>query len=135
MVGIPLPNLFYYYYYYLFKQWRNLRYGEVKDYKATGEKWVFKHETGHFTQVAWANTDQVSKIRVFPIDRKMSKTGLFFIKVGCGFTKWKDPKYHRFLIVCNYGEGGNREDQIMFKHGEACSACPAGTTCKDSLCG
>ena len=43
------------------------------------------------------------------------------------------PKWKK-LIVCNYGESGNGKGQPMYLEGEPCSACPAGTTCDNSLC-
>ncbi len=89
------------------------RYNEVKDFGSSSiSSYAFSHATGHFTQVVWAETSEV----------------------GCGSSKWFDGKYHRMLVVCNYGEGGNRLEKPIFLEGPACSACPGGTACKDSLC-
>ncbi len=89
-----------------------LRYNEISKYHGPLNSYTFDHSTGHFTQLAWAETSEV----------------------GCGHSKWHDGKYFRKLVVCNYGEAGNREKKPLFQEGSPCSACPQGTACKDSLC-
>jgi len=46
-------------------------------------------------------------------------------RLGCG----RRGRY----VVCNY-LGGNMSGASIYKRGEACSACPEGTTCADGLC-
>merc|ERR1711962_1595000 len=46
-------------------------------------------------------------------------------RLGCG----RRGRY----VVCNY-LGGNMIGSSIYKRGEACSACPEGTTCADGLC-
>ena len=90
-------------------------YDEVNLYTGTGENFVFDHATGHFTQLVWADTDEV----------------------GCGWAKWVDGTWHKKVVVCNYGTAGNVEGTAMYLEGAACSACPDGTSCDsafDGLC-
>nr|CAI5843742.1 unnamed protein product [Callosobruchus analis] len=49
--------------------------------------------TGHFTQLIWADTEFI----------------------GCGYSRFKDGRMNRMLIVCNYGPGGNVLGQVPYK--------------------
>eukprot|EP00092_Neocalanus_flemingeri_P011792 GFUD01012715.1.p1 GENE.GFUD01012715.1~~GFUD01012715.1.p1 ORF type:complete len:422 (+),score=81.87 GFUD01012715.1:188-1453(+) len=72
-------------------------------------------DTGHYTQVVWADSHQV----------------------GCGMVNYKDGDWYKTIITCNYAVGGNMVGSTMYKVGEGCSDCPAGTTCDstfDKLC-
>lgn len=73
---------------------------------------VFSYGAGHYTQVAWADTEEL----------------------GCGMVYYKGTQYYETLIVCNYAKGGNYGGAEMYKLGAACSACPSGYTCDDGLC-
>lgn len=68
---------------------------------------------GHYTQVAWAQTN----------------------KVGCGYSQYTTVRsgrtWYARLIVCNYKPGGNFIGQNMYLAGTAASKCPSGTK-KDS---
>jgi len=75
----------------------------------------FRDEAGHFTQLAWANTDQI----------------------GCGWTQYVDEsEEHPYisLVVCNYYTTGNVEGVPMWTIGTACENCPEGFSCDDGLC-
>merc|ERR1712117_303397 len=73
----------------------------------------FSSPTGHYTALAWADTD----------------------KVGCGATSYKDEKWFATLYTCNYGPGGNFIRGEMYKAGQACSECPLGTSCSSDFPG
>jgi len=73
----------------------------------------FSSPTGHYTALAWAETD----------------------KVGCGATSYKDGKWFATLYTCNYGPGGNFIRGEMYKAGQACSQCPLGTSCSSDFPG
>jgi hypothetical protein len=70
----------------------------------------FSPETGHYTQLVWAQT----------------------AKVGCGFVQYGKNEQ---LLVCNYLPAGNTIGQKMYEQGSACSMCPSShSNCDDSLC-
>jgi len=77
----------------------------------------FDAAAGHYTQVVWADTEEI----------------------GCGFTYYEEPVgppimnfvAHKSLTICNYAKGGNAQNKPMYLIGEACSACPEGYSCKD----
>jgi len=73
----------------------------------------FSSPTGHYTALAWAETD----------------------KVGCGAASYKDGKWFTTLYTCNYGPGGNFIRGEMYKAGRACSECPSGTSCSKDFPG
>ena len=71
----------------------------------------FALNTGHYTQVVWADT----------------------YKVGCGFTAYKASNgWYDKYYVCNYGPTGNRRGGSMYKTGSACSKCSG--ACDNGLC-
>jgi len=78
------------------------------------EKYVFDSATGHYTQVIWAETDQI----------------------GCGWTYFNSGgKWQRSYVVCNYAKAGNCIGQPVYQVGAPCSSCPEGTSCNaDGLC-
>merc|ERR1712244_173059 len=70
---------------------------------------------GHYTQVVGAETHAV----------------------GCGLVNYEDGGWFKTLVACNYAVGGNMMGGSMYREGEGCSACPAGTSCDhtfDKLC-
>jgi len=77
---------------------------------------VFSADAGHYTQVVWAETEEV----------------------GCGWTYYAEQVgpflAYKSLTICNYAKGGNAAGQAMYKSGTACSACDQGYSCQDSLC-
>jgi len=77
------------------------------------EPFQFSSPTGHYTAVAWANTD----------------------KVGCGATSYKDGQWFATLYTCDYGPSGNFIRGQMYLAGPACSSCPQGTSCSSSYPG
>jgi len=86
-------------------------YNEVANFDNSGVgKYVFDPNTGHYTQVVWANT----------------------YAVGCGFTVcstgWSP------IYACNYGPPGNYINQPIYTIGSAATACPSGTSPNDGLC-
>ena len=90
-------------------------YDEVTDpgFDAANIKpYVFSSGTGHYTQVVWAETEEM----------------------GCGWTYYEEDGWQKSLVVCNYAVGGNMVSASMYEQGAACSACPAGYSCDDGLC-
>lgn len=70
---------------------------------------------GHFTQVVWATTSEV----------------------GCGRVRFYAEDMFQYVIVCNYGEGGNIIGKPVYKRGDPCTACGS-ETCNSKypgLCG
>ena len=66
---------------------------------------------GHYTQLLWAETDQL----------------------GCGKVVFKQEAGYKMQIICNYAVAADLKDPgSMYKSGEACSTCP--DTCDDGLC-
>ncbi|GBM54777.1 hypothetical protein AVEN_198784-1, partial [Araneus ventricosus] len=53
-------------------------------------------------------------------------------RVGCGRAVFKEGKWYKTLLVCNYGPAGNMMGGEMYKGGPPCSACPSGTCCGSS---
>jgi len=80
------------------------------------DPFVFNSGAGHYTQVVWADTDEI----------------------GCGYTYYSEKigpfDAWKSLVVCNYGIGGNAAGKPMYKIGAACSACEDGYTCDGDLC-
>ncbi|KAK3931368.1 Venom allergen 3 [Frankliniella fusca] len=68
------------------------------EYKLYGYKdgtFVFNHDTGHFTQMAWAKTNLL----------------------GCGRSSYVDKGFTNEYLVCNYGPAGNVQGQKMYTAG------------------
>lgn len=76
----------------------------------------FTLQTGHYTQLLWADTTLI----------------------GCGFKMFFEAGWWKKLYTCNYGPAGNIIFSQMYLQGAPCSACPAGTSCSleyPGLCG
>jgi len=104
----------------------------VTDWASERQYWNFGTNTcqaptgkycGHYTQLAWANTQ----------------------KVGCGYAQCPQiingaTTYKNALfIVCNYAKQGNYDNQPVFLPGTPCSSCDtegtgAGYKCTNNLC-
>ena len=69
---------------------------------------------GHYTQLVWAET----------------------YRIGCGFARHgaRGGFGGTALYVCDYGPGGNMMGKPVYMSGPACTQCPDGTTCVNSLC-
>ena len=52
----------------------------------------FSSGIGHYTQVVWADTEEL----------------------GCGMVYYKGAQYYETLIVCNYAKGGNFQGTFAF---------------------
>jgi len=90
-------------------------YNEVSEHKfdpADIKPFKFGYQTGHYTQVVWAESEEL----------------------GCGQVMFKDGTWYKNIVVCNYAKGGNMQGAAMYEVGEPCSKCPSGYSCKDSLC-
>lgn len=55
-------------------------------------------------------------------------------KIGCGSTSWREGRFIKQFLVCNYGPAGNTLRRPIYDVGKACSRCPTGTTCSNGLC-
>ena len=90
-------------------------YDEVEDFSRKHvEPFQFDSDTGHYTQLVWAETD----------------------KVGCGATSYRDGKWFATLYTCNYGPGGNFIRGQMYADGEPCSQCSSSCSAEyPGLCG
>ena len=92
-------------------------YGEVRDFSSDNiQPFKFSSNTGHYTQVVWAESD----------------------RVGCGVTTYKDGPWFTSLYVCNYGPSGNYIQGQMYRQGTPCSDCEEGFQCSTrypGLCG
>jgi hypothetical protein len=74
------------------------------------DNFVFNAAIGHFTEIIWANTNQI----------------------GCGFSQYKDDKYNT-LIVCHYGRAGNIEGLPMYTQAPTVGCnCPQYHVCGNS---
>ncbi|BFZ19720.1 hypothetical protein BsWGS_22759 [Bradybaena similaris] len=91
-------------------------YDEVKDYNYGSNSCQAGKVCGHYTQIVWANTRSVG-------------CGVKYCEhlTNIGFSQG-------YLIVCNYGPGGNWVGQKPYEAGAPCSHCPAGTSCSQGLC-
>ncbi|GBN49162.1 hypothetical protein AVEN_269786-1, partial [Araneus ventricosus] len=52
-------------------------------------------------------------------------------RIGCGEAVYKESGLNKYLLVCNYGPGGNIDGGEMYKEGKPCSGCPSGTCCNE----
>ncbi|CAL4133678.1 unnamed protein product, partial [Meganyctiphanes norvegica] len=92
------------------KEW----YSEVKDFSPNSiNPYQFNSGVGHYTQMVWADT----------------------YKIGCGYTFYKEGRWHKKLYTCNYGPAGNFLNQDMYRRGSSCSSCPRGTSCSNKYSG
>jgi len=90
-------------------------YSEVSEYNfdpADIKPFKFGYQTGHYTQVVWAESEEL----------------------GCGQVMFKDGSWYKNIVVCNYAKGGNMMGGSMYEVGEPCSKCPSGYSCKQDLC-
>jgi len=88
-------------------------YDEVSQFNSYSiNPFTFDSGAGHYTQVVWAETDEV----------------------GCGMVYYRDGGWYSSLLVCNYRVAGNMQGSQMYIPGEACSQCPAGHSCQQGLC-
>merc|ERR1719233_1321466 len=92
-------------------------YNEKKDYDYNTNTCESGKMCGHYTQVVWADTDEV----------------------GCGFAHCPNlvnaAMQNADYLVCNYGPAGNYIGEKPFQKGSACTACPSGySECTDGLC-
>ncbi|XP_055997127.1 cysteine-rich secretory protein LCCL domain-containing 2-like [Ostrea edulis] len=74
-----------------------------------------KHGCGHYTQVVWANSETVGCVKHF-----------------CNYVR--NFNNRGYLVVCNYGPGGNVNNRRPYTSGTTCKDCPAGYTCVNKLC-
>jgi len=91
-------------------------YDEVAEPGFDGDRvdsFSFSRGTGHYTQVVWADTEEV----------------------GCGLVYYKTGKWYTSLVICNYARAGNWMSKAVYKAGYPCSNCPPSHGgCKDGLC-
>jgi len=89
-------------------------YDEVKNpgFYSSVSSYRFNSGTAHYTQLVWADTDQV----------------------GCGMVYLDKGYFKDATIICNYAVAGNFRGSEMYKAGRACSRCPPGYRCDDGLC-
>jgi len=73
---------------------------------------VFDYGAGHYTQVVWAESEEL----------------------GCAVVYFKDSNWYKDLVICNYWVAGNMQGASMYTAGAACSPCPAGYSCNNGLC-
>ncbi|XP_022303001.2 uncharacterized protein LOC111110699 [Crassostrea virginica] len=77
---------------------------------------------GHYTQVVWAKSEKVGCVKQF-----CDKIENFNDRNGNPLSG--------YLVVCNYGPGGNYNNRKPFTSGTtSCGNCPSGYTCVDRLC-
>ncbi|RZF48376.1 hypothetical protein LSTR_LSTR007543 [Laodelphax striatellus] len=91
---------------HVFYKYKTLEKGDSRDRKT---------QTGHYTQVVWANTN----------------------KVGCGFASFYQTEKQRdeLLYVCNYAPTGNYEGEYPYIEGEPdCEANGLSKSDIDGLC-
>eukprot|EP00090_Calanus_glacialis_P028815 TRINITY_DN46223_c0_g1_i1.p1 TRINITY_DN46223_c0_g1~~TRINITY_DN46223_c0_g1_i1.p1 ORF type:complete len:226 (-),score=51.03 TRINITY_DN46223_c0_g1_i1:15-665(-) len=91
-------------------------YDEVEDpgFDRNGvDNFSFNSGTGHYTQVVWADTDEV----------------------GCGLVYYLDGSWFTTLVHCNYATAGNWGGQSLYRRGGPCTECPKGFNfCENGLC-
>ena len=77
------------------------------------DRYVFNMGTAHYTQLVWADTEQL----------------------GCGMVHYKNGGLFQTFTVCDYKTAGNFNlPAPIYKSDPAGSACPAGYTREDGLC-
>ncbi|XP_056639135.1 venom allergen 5.02-like [Diorhabda sublineata] len=75
-------------------------YDEVAYFNPAGVNYFAPSSAGHYTQMVWANTKEI----------------------GCGMTYYRKGWNH-YLLVCNYGPGGNIIGMPMYEIGPPASRC------------
>lgn len=93
-------------------------WAEKKDYDTSKiSPFVYSSSTGHFTQMAWADSNEV----------------------GCGYALYENDTFpSNELVVCNYIPAGNFMGEALYRTGKPCSECGTGKTCNTKypgLCG
>lgn len=89
---------------------------EKKDYTYSSN--TCSDVCGHYTQVVWANSEYLGCA---------SKTCTSISGLPSSYTGGT-------IVVCNYGNGGNRRGVKPYVSGASCSSCPGGYTCSGNLC-
>ncbi|XP_021372162.1 peptidase inhibitor 16-like [Mizuhopecten yessoensis] len=99
----------------------NSWYVEKNDYNIITGSCTSGKECGHYTQVVWSKSDKLgcSMERCQPL-RKIEDGK----KVVMKSLAW--------LVVCQYGPGGNVGSTKPYVRGTRCSGCPSHTTCDSS---
>ncbi|XP_054257272.1 venom allergen 5-like [Macrosteles quadrilineatus] len=106
----------------LFYRMVQLWYDEVSLFDSRFvDKYTFSNETGHYTQVVWADTD----------------------RIGCGYIEQDKTMFFTYVyefyqpvrMKCNYAVSGNWVGMPVYKVGEPCSKCPTGTHCSEKYPG
>jgi len=90
-------------------------FDEVSDpgFHSSGiDNFRFDFGTGHYTQVVWADSEEL----------------------GCGMVHFKDGRWFKTMVICNYAPAGNFQGNTVYEIGQACSGCPSGYMCEDGLC-
>lgn len=81
------------------------------------DDYEFDFFSGHFTELAWAETDQI----------------------GCGYVAYSDQRYpYNEIVVCNFARVGNLIHAEALHPGKACSQCPFNLPCSKQypgICG
>ncbi|KAM4676037.1 glioma pathogenesis-related protein 1-like [Discoglossus pictus] len=81
---------------------------EAKNYNFEGNTCVPSGECSKYTQIIWARS----------------------YKFGCA----RNLCQSYYLVICNYGPGGNKEGKRPFNDGAPCSGCGTTDTCNNNLC-
>ena len=103
----------------------------------------FNYDAGHYTQVVWAETEEIGCGFTYYSVRLSHQ---YDIASGFEIHYWiilhikifKEPVgpflAYKSLTICNYAKGGNAAGKAMYKIGTACDECDTGYSCEDSLC-
>uniref|UniRef100_A0A1I7SB68 SCP domain-containing protein n=1 Tax=Bursaphelenchus xylophilus TaxID=6326 RepID=A0A1I7SB68_BURXY len=92
---------------------------EISIYPYGPQVLVFSHETGHFTQMAWANSNRVGCAVQFCTNGPQNG--------------WNFDNYA--LTICDYSPPGNVLTEPLYLIGPACSNCPSlADQCSNGLC-
>ncbi|CAH2071295.1 unnamed protein product, partial [Iphiclides podalirius] len=73
-----------------FDEYEHYTFGPLKESQFDGSS---QYQIGHYTQMAWADTKYV----------------------GCAISQYWEGKMKDFLVVCNYGPGGNYLDDTPYR--------------------
>ncbi|CAD5220862.1 unnamed protein product [Bursaphelenchus okinawaensis] len=92
---------------------------EISVYPYGPQVLVFSDQTGHFTQMAWANTNKVGCAVQFCSNGPQN---------GWDFANWA-------FTVCDYSPAGNVLTEPLYDIGPVCTSCPSlSDPCDDGLC-